>query len=113
MLHVTAQAVTDLNLILAPFLPHAANAVDRVLGGTGVVAPMPVIEEVDDLDGGPGYPVITGDYTHVPRWGRRPVAVGAPVPRPRPVFTKLDESIVAEELTRLEEKGTISTDGEA
>jgi methionyl-tRNA synthetase len=23
---------------------------------------MPRIDEVDDLDGGPGYPVITGDY---------------------------------------------------
>jgi methionyl-tRNA synthetase len=102
ILHVTAQAVADCNLILSPFLPHSANAVDRVLGGPGDVAPLPRIEEVDDLDGGPGYPVITGDYTHVPRWGRRPVVTGTPVARPRPVFAKLDPSVVADELARLE-----------
>src|SRR5699024_8889152 len=35
VLHVLAQAVSDLNRILAPFLPHAANRVHAVLGGTG------------------------------------------------------------------------------
>ena len=101
ILHVTAQAVADCNVILAPFLPHAANAVDRVLGGSGDIAPMPVIEEVDDLDGGPPYPIITGDYTATPRWERRPVVVGTPIVKPAPVFTKLDPSVVDEELARL------------
>lgn len=101
ILHVTAQAVADCNVILAPFLPHAANAVDRVLGGSGDIAPMPVIEEVDDLDGGPPYPIITGDYTATPRWERRAVVVGTPIVKPAPVFTKLDPSVVDEELARL------------
>ncbi len=101
ILHVTAQAVADCNLILSPFLPHAANAVDRVLGGAGDVAPMPRIEEVADLDGGPGYPVITGDYDAAPRWRRRPVVAGTPLARPEPVFAKLDVSVVDEELARL------------
>ncbi len=101
ILHVTAQAVSDCNLILSPFLPHSANAVDRVLGGAGDVAPLPRIEEVDDLDGGPGYPVITGDYARVPQWGRRLVVVGTPVVKPRPVFAKLDPDVVTEELARL------------
>ena len=101
ILHVTAQAVADCNLILSPFLPHAANAVDRVLGGAGEVAPMPVIEEVEDLDGGPSYPILTGDYSNVPAWERKPVAVGTPIEKPTPVFTKLDVSVVDEELARL------------
>src|SRR5680860_792048 len=63
--HVTAQAIADCNVILSPVLPHSANAVDRVLGGEGLVAPMPVIEEVEDLDGGPSYPILTGDYSPV------------------------------------------------
>ena len=87
--------------MLSPFLPHSANAVDAAIGGTGDVAPLPRVEEVEDLDGGPGYPVITGDYTGVPAWGRRPVQVGAPVAKPAPIFTKLDASIVEEELRRL------------
>ena len=37
ILHVTAQAVADCNTLLSPFLPHSANAVDRVLGGAGDV----------------------------------------------------------------------------
>jgi methionyl-tRNA synthetase len=101
VLHVMAQAVSDCNLLLSPFLPHSANAVDRVLGGAGDVAPMPEIREVEDLDGGPAYPVITGDYSGVPRWGRRPVEPGTPVAKPSPVFTKLDPAVVEEELARL------------
>jgi methionyl-tRNA synthetase len=104
VLHVTAQAVADCNLILSPFLPHSANAVDAVLGGAGDVAPMPVIEEVEDLDGGPSYPIITGEYSGTPRWERRPISPGTPVAKPAPVFTKLDPSVVEEELERLEER---------
>jgi methionyl-tRNA synthetase len=101
ILHVTAQAVADCNLILAPFLPHAANKVDLVLGGAGDVAPMPVIEEVEDLDGGTPYPILTGDYSETIRWERRPVVPGTRIEKPTPVFTKLDPSVVDEELARL------------
>jgi methionyl-tRNA synthetase len=101
VLHVTAQAVSDCNTLLSPFLPHSSNAVHRVLGGEGDFQPMPHIEEVDDLDGGPGYPVITGEYSAAPRWERRPVVAGTPVPKPTPVFTKLDPSVVDEELARM------------
>jgi methionyl-tRNA synthetase len=101
ILHVTAQAVADCNLLLAPFLPHSANAVDAVLGGAGTVAPMPEIREVEDLDGGPPYPILAGEYSGFPAWARRPVAPGTKVDKPAPVFTKLDPSIVDEELARL------------
>jgi len=109
ILHTLAQVVVDLNLMLSPFLPHAANDVDRVMGGAGDVAPMPEIREVDELDpevlpeafaGRTGYPIITGDYTAAPAWGRREVVAGTPVAKPSPVFVKLDESIVDEELSR-------------
>jgi methionyl-tRNA synthetase len=101
VLHVAAQCVADLNLVLAPFLPFAANEVDRALGGKGEVAPMPRIEEAEDLDGGAPYPIITGDYTAVPEWRRHPLVVGAPVAKPTPIFTKLDPAVVDEELARL------------
>ena len=103
ILHVVAQCVADLNLVLAPFLPFSANAVDRALGGAGEVAPMPRIEEVEDLDGGAAYPVITGDYTTAPSWQRHPIVVGTPVDKPTPVFTKLDPAVAEEEVARLAE----------
>lgn len=101
VLHVLAQCVSDLNTILSPFLPHSANAVDVVYGGAGDLQPMPAVDEVDDLDGGAGYPVITGDYTAARAWRRRPLEVGTPVAKPTPVFTKLDPALVDEELERL------------
>ncbi|MCI6557316.1 methionine--tRNA ligase [Schaalia hyovaginalis] len=109
VLHTLAQAVADLNLMLSPFLPHAANDVDRVMGGAGRIAPMPRIEEVEELDpevlpdafnGRSGYPIITGDYTSAPAWGRHEITAGTPIAKPTPVFTKLDEAIIEEELAR-------------
>jgi methionyl-tRNA synthetase len=101
ILHVVAQCVADLNTILSPFLPFSANAVDLVLGGTGTVQPMPELREAEDLDGGPGYPILTGDYTGVARWERRAITPGTPIAKPTPVFTKLDPAVVDEELDRL------------
>ena len=106
VLHVALQCVSDCNTLLAPFLPHAANKVHTVLGGVGEKFPMPVIEQVEELepDSGAGltsYPVITGDYSATPRWESRPVVVGTPIAKPTPVFTKLDPSVVEEELARL------------
>ena len=109
VLWTLAQAVVDLNLMLSPFLPHAANDIDRVMGGSGEIAPMPHIEEVEELDpqvlpadfeGRDGYPIITGDYTNVPTWERHPITPGTPIAKPTPVFVKLDEAIVEEELAR-------------
>ena len=37
-----------------------------------------------------------------PRWERHPIVVGTPVAKPTPVFTKLDPSVVDEELARLD-----------
>ena len=101
VLHVVAQCVADLNLILSPFLPFSANVIDAVFGGSGQIAPMPQIVEANDLDGGAGYPIITGTYAGVPTWERHPIAAGTAVAKPEPVFIKLDVTIIDEELARL------------
>ena len=61
---------------------------------------MPRIETVDE-EGGPSYPVITGDYDDTFRWESRPVAAGTKLDVPAPLFTKLDPSVIDEELARL------------
>ena len=78
---------------------------DAVFGGTGDLVPMPHIEEVEDLDGGAPYPIITGDYSGFPAWERKPIVPGTAVVKPTPVFTKLDPSVVDEELERLAANG--------
>ncbi len=101
VLYVALQVVSDANVLLTPFLPHSAQRVFELLGGVGVHAPMPQIVEVDDLDGGPSYPVLTGDYTVGARWESVPLTAGTPLATPTPIFRKLEPSVVDEELARL------------
>jgi methionyl-tRNA synthetase len=101
ILHVALQVVSDANTLLTPFLPHSAQKVFELLGGTGTHSTMPSIVEVDDLDGGPSYPVLTGDYTGGARWESVPLVAGTPLAAPKPVFRKLDPAVVDEELARL------------
>jgi len=102
ILHVTLQAVSDAKTLLTPFLPRSSQAVHEMLGGTGSWSGMPRLETVDEA-GGPSYPVITGDYDDTFRWHSRPVAAGTPLAVPAPLFTKLDTSVVDEEIARLAE----------
>ncbi|MFT3944591.1 MAG: methionine--tRNA ligase [Ancrocorticia sp.] len=106
VLNTLAQVVSDLNTMMSVFLPHSSNAIDVVLGGAGDLAPMPRLVEVEDLDGGDPYPIITGDYTNLRPWASVPVVPGTPISKPKGVFQKLDESVVEEELDRL--RGTIA-----
>jgi methionyl-tRNA synthetase len=101
ILHVALQVVSDANTLLTPFLPHSAQKVHELLGGTGVHSIMPSIVEVDDLDGGPAYPILTGDYTGGAKWESVALVAGTPLAPPKPVFRKLDPSVVDEELARL------------
>ncbi|SFT69954.1 methionyl-tRNA synthetase [Geodermatophilus amargosae] len=103
VLHTALQAISDCNALLTPFLPHSAQKVHELLGGTGVWSPTPEIREVTDLDDGSPYPVITGDYDAAQAvWASRRLQAGTPLSPPTPVFRKLDDSVVEEELRRLE-----------
>ncbi|WP_222192337.1 methionine--tRNA ligase [Modestobacter italicus] len=115
VLHTALQAIKDCNALLTPFLPHSSQQVHELLGGTGVWSVAPQVVETEDLDDGSPYPIITGPYGEGQAvWASTPLPPsGTPLAPPKPVFTKLDDSIVAEELARLEEKGTSGTDGEA
>ena len=102
VLHVAVQLVDDAKALLTPVLPASSDQVHRMLGGQGPWSGQPELREVEDLDGGPGYPVLMGDYDTEAVWESRPVRVGTPIARPTPLFAKLDPSVVDEELRRLE-----------
>ncbi|PDP89295.1 methionine--tRNA ligase [Glycomyces fuscus] len=107
VLHVALQLVQDANTLLTPYLPESANKVYAMLGGTGTWTGMPRIDSGRDRVGGSEeeveYPVITGDYAdNEARWESRPIVPGTPLSRPEPLFAKLDQSVVDEELARLE-----------
>ena len=105
VLHTMSQAVADCSRLLAPFLPHSSDRVHDLFGVPGPLAPQPVIEEVTDLDDATrAYPVITGDYRlgeTVGAWDRVDVVPGTPMDKPSPIFTKLTDEAIADEIERL------------
>jgi len=93
VLHTALQVVSDVNTLMTPFLPHAAQKVHEALGGSGVWAAEPEIREVSE-EGGPDYPVIMGDYAaEQAHWASTPVEPGRPLRKPTPLFPKLDEKL--------------------
>ena len=93
MLHTALQVVSDVNTLLTPFLPHAAQKVHTALGGAGVWAAQPEVREVSE-EGGPDYPVLMGAYADEQAvWASRPIAPGTPLVKPTPLFPKLDETL--------------------
>ncbi len=92
VLFVALQVVSDCNVMLTPFLPHAAQKVWEALGNTGVWAAQPQLVEV--TEGETVYPVLQGDYTsQQARWESIPIEAGTPLDKPTPLFRKLDESL--------------------
>ncbi|WP_208026008.1 methionine--tRNA ligase [Amycolatopsis acidicola] len=95
VLHTALQVVSDANTLLTPFLPHSAQKVHEALGGTGVWAAQPELQEVEDLDiAGRTNPILTGDYAREQaRWESTPIEVGRPLAKPSPLFAKLDPKL--------------------
>ena len=53
------------------------------------------------------YPVITGDYklgVNVHPWKSETIDTGAPVAKPKPIFAKIPQEAVQEELDRFEDQ---------
>ncbi|MBE9373916.1 methionine--tRNA ligase [Saccharopolyspora sp. HNM0983] len=91
VLHTALQVVSDANALLTPFLPHSAQKVHELLGGSGVWAAQPQLHDVSDLDD-PSieYPVLMGDYAaEQARWASADIEVGRPLAKPTPLFGKL------------------------
>jgi methionyl-tRNA synthetase len=114
VLFTCVQAVVDINAMFTVFLPHSSEKIYAIFGGGAGIcagegpvsaAPQPVIEEVTDLDDSSrNYPIITGDYEvgrTILEWKHHPVVPGTPIAKPEPVFIRLDDGIVEEELKRM------------
>ena len=100
VLHVALQLIDDAKTLLTPFLPRSSQQVFSMLGGPGTWSDMPRIDDVDE-EGGPSYQVITGTYDGKARWESAPLTAGTSLAVPAPLFTKLDTSVIDEEIARL------------
>jgi methionyl-tRNA synthetase len=104
VLYVSLRAVDSLKTILMPFLPHTSQQVHELLGHDGILAGPVEFREVDD--DGESHEILTGDYTGwVGRWEPSDLQPGQQLGEPKPLFRKLDESIVEDELKRMRDAG--------
>jgi methionyl-tRNA synthetase len=103
VLHTALQVIDDCKALLTPFLPHSAQKVHELLGNSDAWSGFPVINEVTEPEVETPYAVLQGDYDTAAVWASRPIVAGTRLATPTPIFTKLDPSIVDEELARLEQ----------
>jgi methionyl-tRNA synthetase len=96
------RCVDSLKIFFTPFLPFSSQRLHTYLGYAGDLAGPLVFEEITEADGRK-HRVLTGNYVNwIGRWEPSLLPVGQLLREPKPLFKKLDESIVAEELARLE-----------
>ena len=103
VLHVALQVVDDAKTLLTPFLPSSSSKVHALLGGDGDVGGHARTGRGGRADRGrlAELPGAHRRLRHRRRWESTPIEVGRPIAAPTPVFTKLDPSVVDEELARL------------
>ena len=100
VLYVALHGVDSLKTLFTPFLPQTSQVVHELLGYEGWIAgPLEFREVSED---GETHEILTGDYASwVGRWEPSALRPGQLLAEPRPLFRKLDESVVEEELRRM------------
>lgn len=99
-LHVALQAINGLKVLLAPFLPFSSEALHRMLGYEASLFGKQAIETVEG--DGRAHNVLRYDDTEaMGTWAYTELPAGQPLQKPKPLFTKLDESVIEEELARM------------
>jgi methionyl-tRNA synthetase len=102
VLFVALRCVDDLKVILTPFLPFTSQRLHELLGYRDVIAPQPVVREYEE-EGGARHRVLGNEYDATRRWSPSALPPGQALQRPAPLFRKLDERVVEEELERMRE----------
>jgi methionyl-tRNA synthetase len=104
MLYAALRCVDNLKVMLTPFLPFTSQQLHEMLGYEGYIAGPLEFHDYTEADGST-HRGLTGDYSSwVGRWQPSSLSVGQALREPRPLFKKLDESVIAEELARMEER---------
>ncbi len=99
--YVALRCVDSLKLLFTPFLPFSSQRLHSYLGYDGYIAGPLQFREYTEEDGR-SHRVLTGDYASwIGRWEVPHLPIGQALREPEPLFKKLDEKIVEEELARM------------
>jgi methionyl-tRNA synthetase len=105
VLYVALRAVDSLKILFTPFLPHTSQRLHELLGYDGWIAGPLDYRTVEEADG-VTHEVLTGDYASwIGEWRPSELPPGQQLREPEPLFKKLDESVVEEELARMRGSG--------
>ena len=86
--------------MMTPFLPFSSQRLHEMLGYEDVIAPQAEVREYEEEDGR-RHRVQGTEYEQRDRWCPSELEPGRPLGQPRPLFRKLDESVVEAELRRM------------
>lgn len=99
-LYVALQAVSGLKLLFAPVLPFTSQALHEMLGEEGdLFGRAEVVEYREETRAHKALTYVGESAVGV--WARREIPSGRVLPKPRPLFKKLEQSVVDDELARL------------
>ena len=102
VMYTLLRVIDCLKLIFAPVLPFSSQRLHEMLGYEGLLSGAIRFDEVVE-EKGRSHRVLTGNYVdRVGSWAPPSLPAGQALQQPKPLFKKLDDSIVKEELARLE-----------
>ena len=100
VLFTSLRVIDTLKMLFAPFLPESSQQLHELLGYSGTILPQPQIASAEDKDGGTRQ-VLTGNYATGAVWAVSQLPAGQTLQAPVPLFRKLEDSVVEEEMARL------------
>lgn len=101
VLYTALRALDNLKVLFTPFLPFSSQRLHELLGYEGYLAGPLTFAEIEE-DNGATHRVLTGDYdAWAGRWAPSALAPGQALQPPTPLFKKLDESLIEQELARM------------
>jgi methionyl-tRNA synthetase len=101
VLFVSLRAIDSLKTMFTPFLPFSSQVLHELLGNEGEIAgPLELRQAGEEGD---EHEVLTGDYeSWEGSWAPSDLPAGRELPKPKPLFKKLDpETVVPEEVERM------------
>ncbi len=99
-LYSALQAISGLKVLWSPILPFTSQQIHALLGEEGQLFGEQVVQTYQEKTRSHVGLTYVGD-TAVGQWSRREIPAGRLLPKPQPLFRKLDPTVAQEELQRL------------
>ncbi|MCL4867842.1 MAG: methionine--tRNA ligase [Anaerolineae bacterium] len=99
-LYTALQAINNLKLLFAPILPFTSQQLHTLVGEAGQLFGQPKLETYQESR--QSHIALTYDAAAaIGQWSPQSIPAGRTLPKPTPLFRKLDPAIVDEELSRV------------